>query len=139
MDPASGLDAPRNVGISDGQIRAVTTAPLQGRDTVDARGFVVAPGFIDLHQHAQTPQGYRVEALDGTTTALELEGGTADVDAWYDERAGHALINYGVGVGHEFLRMRAMGDASQREASGAAKSRGATDSELATIIAGVTR
>ena len=61
-----------------GKIREISEHPLQGRDTIDARGMIVAPGFIDLHQHAQDDAAYRVEVLDGTTTALESEGGTAD-------------------------------------------------------------
>ena len=139
MDPASGLSAVRSVGISNGTIRTVTTQSLQGRDTLNARGLVVAPGFIDLHQHAQSPAGYRVEVLDGTTTALELEGGTDDVVAWYRARASGALINYGVSVGHEWLRMRAMGDTSRQDASGAARSSAATATELASIMAGAKR
>ncbi|MEP6834034.1 MAG: hypothetical protein ABJB74_11595 [Gemmatimonas sp.] len=107
MDPASGMDAPRNVGIVGGFIRAVSEQPLRGRDSLDARGMVVAPGFIDLHQHAQDTAGYRVEVLDGTTTALELEGGTVDIDAWYDTRAGESIINHGVSVGHDGVRSRA--------------------------------
>lgn len=82
VDPASGLDAIRTIGISGGTIRAVSRHSLRGRDTLDARGLVVAPGFIDLHQHAQDSAGYRVEVLDGTTTALELEEGTDDVNRW---------------------------------------------------------
>ncbi len=139
MDPASGLDAARAVGITKGTIRAISTHALRGRDTVNARGLVIAPGFIDLHQHAQTDAGHRVEVLDGTTTARELEGGTDDVDAWYRARATGALITHGVSVGHEWLRMRAMGDTSQQEASGAAKSRVATTVELANILAAAKR
>lgn len=45
MDPESGLDAIRQVGISDGTIRAVRTAPMKGRVTIDATGLVVAPGI----------------------------------------------------------------------------------------------
>jgi dihydroorotase-like cyclic amidohydrolase len=134
MDPASGLDAERSVGITEGTIRAVTTEPLQGRDTLDARGMVVAPGFIDLHQHAQHTAGYRVEVLDGTTTALELEGGTVDVDRWYDERAGRALINHGVSVGHDQVRMQVMGDSGGETPVGPAKSRASTEAELAAIV-----
>jgi N-acyl-D-aspartate/D-glutamate deacylase len=55
IDPESGLDAVRDVGIRAGAIRAITATPLAGRTRVDARGLVVAPGFIDLHQHAHTP------------------------------------------------------------------------------------
>ena len=64
------------------------------------------PGFIDLHQHAQDAAGYRVEVLDGTTTALELEGGTVDIDRWYDARAGTSIINHGVSVGHDQVGCR---------------------------------
>src|ERR1700741_1377600 len=53
IDPETNLDAPRGVGISGGTVRAVSTKPLQGRATIDAKGLVVAPGFIDLHEHGQ--------------------------------------------------------------------------------------
>ena len=46
MDPESGLDAVRNVGISNGRIRTISTASLTGKRDIDARGLVVAPGFI---------------------------------------------------------------------------------------------
>src|SRR6476620_1648300 len=49
IDPASGLDGIRNVGITGGRIAQVSTSALRGRSTVDARGLVVAPGFIDVH------------------------------------------------------------------------------------------
>ena len=139
MDPASGLEAPRNVGIAGGTIRAVTEQSLRGRDTLDARGMVVAPGFIDLHQHAQDAAGYRVEVLDGTTTALELEGGTVDIDRWYDARAGTSIINHGVSVGHDQVRMQVMRDPGKDIPTGPAKSRGSTPVELAEIVATMDR
>jgi len=110
MDPASNLDAVRNIGLVDGRVAVITTQALRGRDTVDARGLVVAPGFIDLHAHGQTPETYRFYALDGVTTALELELGTSDVAAWYREREGGELINYGVSIGHIKVRMAVMHD-----------------------------
>jgi N-acyl-D-aspartate/D-glutamate deacylase len=112
MDPASKLDAIRNIGLNGGRIAVITTEPISGRDTVDARGLVVAPGFIDLHAHGQTAETYRFYALDGVTTALELELGTADVAAWYRERSagGGELINYGVSIGHIKVRMAVMHD-----------------------------
>ncbi len=139
MDPATGLDAERSIGITGEAIRAVTEEALQGRDTLDARGMVVAPGFNDLHQHAQDTAGYRVEVLDGTTTALELEGGTVEVDRWYDERAGRALINHGVSVGHDQVRMQVMGDSGGETPVGPAKSRASTEAELTAIVAGMDR
>jgi N-acyl-D-glutamate deacylase len=51
MDPESGLDAVRNVGITGGKVRALSTEPLKGKSTLDAKNLVVAPGFIDLHEH----------------------------------------------------------------------------------------
>ena len=83
IDPESRADAIRNLGISNGTIKAVTTRNLSGRAVIDARGLVVAPGFIDLHQHGQDDENYRFKAMDGVTTALELEVGTGDIDAWY--------------------------------------------------------
>jgi hypothetical protein len=44
---------------------------------------VVSPGFIDLHQHGHDEENYRFKAMDGVTTALELEVGTGDVDGWW--------------------------------------------------------
>ncbi len=69
MDPASGLDAARDVGILSGKIAAISEAPLRGRTVVDATGLVIAPGFIDLHSHGQTPENYRFKARDGVTAA----------------------------------------------------------------------
>ncbi len=110
MDPESKLDAVRNIGLLDGRIAVVTTQALRGRDTVDARGLVVAPGFVDLHAHGQTPETYRFQSLDGVTTSLELELGTSDVAAWYRERSAGERINYGVSIGHIKVRMAVMHD-----------------------------
>ena len=106
MDPESGLDAVRNVGISGGQIRAISSEVLKGKQTIDAKGLVVAPGFIDLHEHGQEPRNYQFQARDGVTTSLELEAGTADVDSWYAAREGKSLINYGVSIGHIPVRTK---------------------------------
>src|SRR6266568_6837216 len=110
MDPESRLDAVRNVGVRGGKIVVISTAPLEGKQTIDARSLVVAPGFIDLHQHGQDAENYAAKAADGVTTALELEVGVADVDRWYEEREGKALINYGASVGHIPVRMAVMHD-----------------------------
>jgi dihydroorotase len=96
MDPESGLDAIRNIGIRGGKIAAISSSPLEGKQRIDAKGLVVAPGFIDLHEHGQEPRNYQFQAHDGVTTSLELEAGTADVDQWYARREGKSLINFGV-------------------------------------------
>ena len=135
IDPESGLDAMRNLGLSGGTIKAITLARLNGRTVIDAKGLVVSPGFIDLHQHGQNEENYRFKAMDGVTTALELEVGTGDVDSWYAERAGRATINYGVSIGHLAARMAAMHDPIEFLPSGQAARRAATDAEIAEMKA----
>ena len=108
MDPESGLDAIRNIGIRAGKIVEITEKPLQGKEVIDAKGLVVAPGFIDPHEHGQEPRNYQFQAHDGVTTSLELEAGTDDVAAWYAKRQGKSLINFGVSIGHIPVRADAM-------------------------------
>jgi N-acyl-D-aspartate/D-glutamate deacylase len=130
MDPESGLDAVRNVGIRDGKIIEISPKPLQGKQTIDARGLVVAPGFIDLHEHGQEPRNYEFQAHDGVTTTLELEVGTDDVAGWYVRRAGRSLINFGVSVGHIPIRMKVMNDPGKWLPTGAAAHKPASPEEL---------
>ena len=135
MDPESGLDAVRNVGISGGKIRAISANPLLGKTTMDAKGLVVAPGFIDMHEHGQEPRNYQFQAHDGVTTSLELERGTADVAGWYAQREGKALINFGVSIGHIPVRMKVMHDPGTFLPTGDAAHRAATADELTEISA----
>lgn len=137
MDPESGLDAIRNVGVRGGKIVQISEQPLQGKQTIDAHGLVVAPGFIDLHEHGQEPRNYEFQAHDGVTTSLELEAGTADVGAWYAKRQGHSLINYGVSVGHIPVRMAVMHDPGSPFPVGDAAHRAATPAELQQIDADI--
>ena len=130
MDPESGLDAVRNVGISGGKIRAISGGALKGKETIDAKGLVVAPGFIDLHEHGQEPRNYQFQAHDGVTTSLELEVGTDDVDKWYAQREGKTLINFGVSVGHIPVRIKVIGDPGDWTPSGDAAHREATPDQI---------
>jgi N-acyl-D-aspartate/D-glutamate deacylase len=133
MDPASQLDAVRNIGLAGGRIAVITTDAIRGRDTIDARGLVVAPGFIDLHAHGQTAETYRYYALDGVTTALELELGTSDVAAWYRERSAGEQVNYGVSIGHIKVRMAVMHDAGTWMPVGDGAYRAATPVQIGAI------
>ena len=108
IDPESGLDAVRNVGIIAGRVVAVSEATLDGTRSLDAAGLVVAPGFIDLHQHGQSLENYAAQVRDGITTALELEIGVEDIEAWYQDRQGKALLNYGASISHPYSRQLAM-------------------------------
>ena len=104
LDPESGLDAIRDVGIVAGRISAVSEIGLAGQRSVDATGMVVAPGFIDLHQHGQSVENYAAQVRDGITTSLELEIGVEDIDAWYQDRQGKAFVNYGASISHPYSR-----------------------------------
>jgi N-acyl-D-aspartate/D-glutamate deacylase len=133
MDPETKLDAVRHIGIRGKSIATISATPLKGKRTIDAKGLVVAPGFIDLHEHGQVPANYQAQALDGVTSSLELEVGTADVARWYAERAGQAVVNFGVSIGHIPVRMAVLGDKGEWLPTGPAVSRAATDAEIAQM------
>ena len=109
MDPETGLDAIRNVGIRDGKIVRVSSEALSGRRVLHASGLVVTPGFIDLHQHSQDMESQRVKAMDGVTTALEMEIGVPDVARFLKDKEGHSLIHYGTSASHVAARALVFG------------------------------
>ncbi len=133
VDPESRLDAVRNVGIRNGKIEALTSQTIKGRTTIDGKGLVVAPGFIDLHQHGQIPENYRAQVMDGVTSSFELEAGAPDINAWYAEREGKAAVNYGASIGHIRVRMKVMNDPGDFLPSGAAIHKVASNDELKQI------
>lgn len=105
MDPQTGFDRVANVGVSGGTIRAIAETPLEGARKISAKGLVVAPGFIDLHAHGQTPSDNDLQARDGVTTALELEQGVYPIAPFYAKREGKSRINFGASVSHRGLRV----------------------------------
>jgi N-acyl-D-glutamate deacylase len=106
MDPETRYDATTNVGIKDGRIAAITNKKIQGKETIDATGLVVAPGFIDIHAHGQNIGDYRMQAMQGVTTMLELESGVLPISAWYDDQAKKNLpVNYGAAAGWTYARI----------------------------------
>lgn len=109
IDPESGLDGIRSVGLRGGRIVHVGDGDLPAERTIDVSGLVVAPGFIDMHSHAQTITGHRLQALDGVTTSLELEGGALPVPDHYEwaEREGRPL-NFGFSAGWVYARMHVL-------------------------------
>jgi N-acyl-D-aspartate/D-glutamate deacylase len=109
MDPETGFDGVRNVGVREGKIARISSDPLKGNRVLHAEGLVVAPGFIDLHQHGQDMESQRVKALDGVTTALELEIGAPDVAAFLKDKQGASLIHYGTAASHAAARALAFG------------------------------
>ena len=106
MDPETKYDAVANVGVKDGRIAVITKKKITGKETIDAKGLVVAPGFIDGHQHCIEPYQYRLMLRDGRTTLLDTEIGAhgPKLGEWYKRREGNAPVNFGVAVAHEFAR-----------------------------------
>ncbi|MCB1234989.1 MAG: amidohydrolase family protein [Verrucomicrobiae bacterium] len=141
MDPESGLDSIRDVGVSGGKIRAISEAALKGKEIVDATGLAVAPGFIDLHQHALDEESIAFKIRDGVTSVLELEVGAAEVAKWYAEREGKWPVNFGVSVGHIPVRMKVMGDFPSflPKSDSKAATEPATDAQIAAMKAGISK
>jgi N-acyl-D-glutamate deacylase len=106
MDPETNFDGIRNVGVKDGRIALITEESISGKETVDATGKIVAPGFIDTHFHFQMPIGYSLGLRDGLTSSMDFELGCAGsyIAQWYEDRAGVTQANYGIAVSHEFAR-----------------------------------
>lgn len=108
MDPASGYDAVADVGITGRSIAEISTTPLKGKKRIDARGLVVAPGFIDLHAHGQHDKGQYFQLLDGVTTAIDGEGGAMPIKAYVATLQGKALVNFGASASHQCARKEAI-------------------------------
>lgn len=106
MDPETGFDDVANVGIRGGTIARIAKTPLQGERVIDAKGLVVAPGFIDLHAHGQNLIAQGLQVRDGVTTALEQEQGAYPIAPFYAEREGKSRINFGASVSQAGLRIK---------------------------------
>ena len=106
MDPETMFDAVANVGVTDGKIVVITKSPIKGKETIDATGHVVAPGFIDTHYHATDVFASKMALRDGVTTGMDLEAGSFNVKAWYDDKAKTGWqVNYGTSASLLFNRM----------------------------------
>lgn len=109
IDPETKLDTIKNVGIINNHIAQISSEVLKGKETINASGLVVAPGFIDLHVHGRGNKEQEYKLHDGVTTMLELEWGIEFLDKWYESRKSKALINYGASVCWPFERFKALG------------------------------
>jgi dihydroorotase len=81
IDPAAGIDAPMDVLLRDGRVAEIAP-PNKIRDSagekLNARGLIVAPGFIDLHVHLREP-GQRHKETIASGTAAAAAGGFTSV------------------------------------------------------------
>jgi N-acyl-D-aspartate/D-glutamate deacylase len=110
IDPESGLDAVLDVAVSGGQVAEIGDVQSPALLDLDATGHVVTAGFVDLHSHVNDVAGMRLRALDGVTTALELELGVTPVDPAYRQAAAEGRpINYGFAASWGLARMEAVG------------------------------
>jgi N-acyl-D-aspartate/D-glutamate deacylase len=109
IDPESGLDAVRDVAITGDRVARIGAALPPARREADVTGQVVTAGFIDLHSHTYQTAGARLQAMDGVTTALELEAGVAPVRTAYERAAAHGRpVNYGFATSWALARMEAL-------------------------------
>jgi N-acyl-D-amino-acid deacylase len=93
---ADGTGAPlrrANVRITEDRIAAIGTfKPARGETVVDAKGLVLAPGFIDVHNHSEDgldrdPLATTQIAQGITTMLLGADGGSPwPIGTWIDER-----------------------------------------------------
>lgn len=99
VDPGAGRDEVADLLVTDGRVAAVGPDVAQPDDdcaVVDATGLIVGPGFVDLHSHVNSIAGQRLQAMDGVTTALELEAGLLPVERAYAKSAAEGRpLNYG--------------------------------------------
>src|SRR5216683_2379106 len=74
VDPASGVDAERDLLLRHGRVAAVERpggfARMNAKQTIDASGMIVAPGLVDVHVHLREPgQTYKESIATGTVAA----------------------------------------------------------------------
>lgn len=80
IDPASGVDAEMDILLRDGKVAEVAhkgEARGSADEKFDARGLVVAPGFIDMHVHLREPGQSHKETIASGTQAAAAGGFTS--------------------------------------------------------------
>lgn len=128
IDPETKLNDIRHIGIDGTTITAISRKELRGRKTIDAKGLVVTPGFVDLNTHGQNIENDRLQALDGVTTKLQLEIGVPSIENWYREQGGKRMLNYGAGTGHNIARSAVLGAGNENKTV-------ANESQVAEMVA----
>ena len=117
----SGAPARRaDVAVRDGRIAAIGTIPgTQAREVLDATGLVVAPGFIDVHTHAddlaEHPRAENFVRMGVTSVVAGNCGGSAlDIgEALTRIRQVGASINFATLIGHNTVRRAVLGTADR--------------------------
>jgi dihydroorotase len=120
MDPESGFDEVTNVGIDGASVTKLSAEVLQGREVVDARGLVVAPGFIDILSYEPNDYGIWYKVADGVTTNLAMHGINDRAENFFATYTGASPTHFGGAWDNPYFRGSILevsgGDAaSQRE------------------------
>ena len=87
MDPAAGVDAPKDILLKDGRVAEIAgpgkLKGANGAEVLDATGLVVAPGLIDMHVHLREP-GQALQGDDchrnGGGGGRRIYGGRGDAE-----------------------------------------------------------
>jgi hypothetical protein len=137
MDPESGLAAVRNVGIRKGTVQIISSEPIRGDRSIDARGLVVAPGFIDLNLQTHAAAAQRARSLDGVTAAFAMLNGTGDIDAWYAALEGRSLMHFGASIEHLAVRRAVLSPSLARDTTEEGAAWPANRAEILQIRRGV--
>jgi N-acyl-D-amino-acid deacylase len=120
IDGTGSPARPADVGIRGGSIAAVGPGLGRGRREIDASGLTVAPGFIDVHTHAENVLVLPSAAnfvRDGVTTVIAGNCGESpdDIGAFLAEAERRRIsLNIGMLVGHSSVREKAMGGSFDR-------------------------
>lgn len=113
-----------DVAVKDGRIAAIGEVPGKGKKELDARGQVVAPGFIDVHSHAddidEMPLAENFARMGVTTLVVGNCGSSvADVGELFRKvEHGKISVNVATLVGHGTIRSQVMGGSFMRPPSG---------------------
>jgi N-acyl-D-amino-acid deacylase len=115
IDGLGGGAREADVGITNGLVAAIGTLSGAARTTIDARGLVVAPGFIDVHTHADEiashPMAEHFVRMGVTTVIAGNCGGSADdvAAAFRSIEQTRIALNYATLIGHNTVRRAVMG------------------------------
>jgi len=85
VDPAQNLDTVTDLVIRGGKIRAIGAAHVSDIPSFDATGFIVAPGFFDIHVHLREPGTEEAETI-ATGGSAAVAGGFTAVGAMPNTR-----------------------------------------------------
>ena len=105
LDPESGTEEVKNIGIRWGRIVYLGTKGVEARRSLDVSGMVVCPGFIDFLSYDQNKTGEYFKAADGVTTNLSMHGASmANFRKLWAKTQGSLYLNQGGAVSQIRLR-----------------------------------